>query len=96
MIYAEVFPMDHQRRVKVCPYCGNTNFPNQTPDCPACGHSRRNLCLGKSGSLHENDGNARYCAICGNKTRFFADGLLKAWDAGDASSSVSAKEELPF
>ena len=26
MIYAEGIPMDDQRRVKVCPYCGNKKF----------------------------------------------------------------------
>ena len=96
MIYADGFPMDPKRRVKECPYCGNRHFQDKMYDCPACGHSRQNLCLGKNGCRHANAGNARYCRICGDKTQFFADGLLKAWDAGDASSSVGTKEELPF
>lgn len=96
MIYADAFPMDQERRVKVCPYCGNSRFLDMMYVCPGCGHSRQNLCLGKNGCHHANAGNARYCRICGEKTQFFTDGLLKALDAGDASSSVGAKEELPF
>ena len=96
MIYAEGIPMDDQRRVKVCPYCGNKKFSKKSSACIACGHSRLNLCLGNDGSRHANVGNARYCAICGEKTQFFVDGLLKAWDAGDELSSIRAQEELPF
>lgn len=96
MIYAEGIPMDDQRRVKVCPYCGNKKFSKKSSACIACGHSRLNLCLGKDSSRHANAGNARYCEICGEKTQFFVDGLLKAWDAGDELSSIRTKEELPF
>lgn len=96
MIYSEGFPMDDQRRVKVCPYCGNKKFSKKSSACIACGHSRMNLCLSKEGCHHANVGNARYCEICGEKTQFFEDGLLKAWDASYESPSVSKKEELPF
>ena len=96
MIFAEGFPMDDQRRVKVCPYCGNRKFSKKSTACIACGQSRLNLCLGKEGQQHANVGNARYCEICGEKTQFFVDGLLKAWDADNESSSSSIKEDLPF
>ena len=95
MIYAECFPMNDQRRVKVCPYCGNKKFSKKSTACIVCGHSRMNSCIGKMYS-HANAGNARYCEICGEKTQFFVDGLLKAWDAGNESSSSSIKEDLPF
>lgn len=95
MIFAEGFPMDDQRRVKVCPYCGNRKFSKKSTACIACGQSRLNLCLGKEGQQHANVGNARYCEICGEKTQFFVDGLLKAWD-NEESASSGKKEDLPF
>lgn len=95
MIFAEGFPMDDQQRVKVCPYCGNRKFSKKSTVCIACGHSRLNLCLGKDGQWHTNVGNARYCEICGEKTQFFEDGLLKAWD-NEESASGGRREDLPF
>ena len=80
MHYPNPFPMDDQMRVKVCPYCGNTRFSAKSNVCIPCGHSRRNLCLGKNGTRHPNPGNARYCEICGDETVFFRDGLLPARD----------------
>lgn len=95
MFFTDGFPMDDQRRVKVCPYCGNKKFSKKSTACIACGHSRLNLCFGKEGQRHANVGNARYCEICGEKTQFFEDGLLKAWD-NEESESGDKKEDLPF
>jgi len=103
MIYRDMYPMKNMR-VRECPYCHSRKFVNRYEDCANCGKSRRNLCI-TEGVMHSNDGNARYCEICGAKTVFFQAGLLKPWDYADDTISVTPSgtektgldtEELPF
>ena len=85
MIYNDGVALDTNMRVVICPRCRNEEFSERVWHCRICGLHLYNECEGDhgfngSGDQHNNPGNARFCEICGTKTRFFVEGLLKAWD----------------
>ncbi|CAM3524860.1 hypothetical protein EDM52_20670 [Brevibacillus invocatus] len=119
MIY-DGFELDSKGRALICPRCSNEQI-NGGEFCKICGVTIINKCSSSGYDTYKNEpwecgtiaeGNARYCIKCGEKTTFFENELLKAWDVehqekiikNDASDLFSSPqktvhisdEDLPF
>lgn len=122
MIYNDGPRMDQNMRVTECPRCKNTQIGNDDLYCIICGGELHNRCQGvieydfmgneSPGEKHINPSNARYCAWCGAKTRFFEWGYLKPFtevtdegiedgiksypDSDGSDEFIPGFEDLPF
>ena len=91
-------------KLKECPNCGNEDTDIEGYFCQTCGQNLINKCLDDECQNSEMlPSNARYCPICGTRSSFYEDGLLKAWNYNKATFSEGfmnipdgIDEELPF
>ncbi|MEK8132938.1 ImmA/IrrE family metallo-endopeptidase [Paenibacillus filicis] len=85
MIYDGVFLDENYRAIR-CPQCENEEITSGNY-CKVCGITVVNRCDNRYFSNgHEiiecdapADGNARYCTVCGEKTLFFKNKILRDW-----------------
>lgn len=92
-IFYDGVELDKNNRAKKCPKCGNGLFSHGARFCRICGTSLYNRCLGEpvvdffgnraGHEYHTNDGNARFCGICGSRTTFFTEGFLVSWNGAN-------------
>ena len=87
-----------------CPNCSNEDTDIEGEYCQICGECLVNRCTNEECKNTEIlPSNARYCPICGKKSLFYQNNLLKAWDYRNINSSNTfmdipdgIDEELPF
>lgn len=78
-------PVDNNNRFTICPRCGNDEFSKIAKYCKLCGLYLFNACTNAyyeedSYCNHVNNGDARYCEVCGAPTVLYKLGLLKSWE----------------
>lgn len=97
--------LDVQFRALECPICRNTDQAESGEFCIICGTGLVNYCSDDNpfdGCNYTDPlpGNARFCPHCGNKSTFFARGLLKAWNHKEKETEFTELAdddgELPF
>jgi len=99
------------RKLKICPKCGNEETNIEGIYCQICGVLLINYCDDRTlGNAFPDDYepcgaevpvNARYCPKCGSRTTFYNDGLLEDWQVEKNKyerllSDIIPDEELPF
>lgn len=91
-------------KLKECPNCKNEETDIEGNFCQICGENLVNRCINdECGNSEILPSNARYCPYCGNRSSFFHNNLLKAWNYNETNSSNlfmnipdGFDEELPF
>lgn len=90
MIY-NGYLLDDSSRAVVCPCCENEHIEYEGDICKICGINLVNKCAPTQRTSETGldyledscetllDGDARYCAKCGNESTYFQQGLLKDW-----------------
>lgn len=78
-------PVDKDYRFTMCPRCYKNNFSKKAKYCTMCGLYLFNSCTNTyheedSYCNHINNGDARYCEICGAPTALYKLGLLRPWE----------------
>ena len=67
-----------------CDVCGNEEITIEDSYCKICGEDLRNYCENESCPSCINKiplpSNARFCPMCGEKSRYYNKGLLSSWD----------------
>ncbi|SHF61135.1 protein of unknown function [Desulforamulus putei DSM 12395] len=96
-IIAMGVPTDENNRFLTCPRCNKSDFSKVARYCTLCGLFLFNSCSNtyavEDGYCnHVNDGNARYCEICGAPTVLFTLGILQSWE--EIRKSSSRNEDL--
>lgn len=110
MKYISNIELDNNSKAKICPICKNEELEDGDY-CNICGSYLINHCDNRpfeNGFVNESacgnllSSNSRYCPHCGNRSTFFNDGILKAWNAdllfsdNDMEESIDIDEALPF
>lgn len=88
MIYKKL-EVHENGKLKTCPICKNEETNINGNYCQICARYLVNECTDCNEPLPAN---ARYCPICGNKSTYFTNQYLKAWDYQEPSPFI----ELPF
>lgn len=92
-------------KLKECPNCNNEDTDIEGNYCQICGENLVNKCINEDCENIDKvlPSNARYCPYCGNRSSFFHNNLLKAWNYNETNSSNpfmdipdGFDEELPF
>lgn len=118
MIYNDGVNIDENKRIIICPNCENESNNLNAVYCKICGTVLYNYCEGEpqynyndnseETIYHKNDGDARFCEVCGKPTALFKNGFLKPWDevindikaiVDDTFSDVAStnqNDEIPF
>jgi len=97
------------RKLKVCPRCGNEETNIEGFYCQICGALLVNYCDDRDSNNvfsakdmpcgSEVPVNARYCPKCGSRTTFYNDGLLEDWNTEKNNNdifNIPNDDELPF
>lgn len=80
MIYPKLDAYENGK-LKVCINCNNEETDIEGDFCQICGNCLINRCKNEECSKNKSlPTNARYCPICGDRSTFFANGLLKEWN----------------
>lgn len=105
MIYPKLRTYDNGKLVE-CPICKNEETDLEGGHCQICGTYLINYCSDQNCQNTEPlPSNARYCPVCGDRTIFYQNSILKAWDYNEDELPVkdgfmnipdSIDEELPF
>lgn len=100
MIYPKLKTYENNKLYK-CPICNNEETNLKGDYCQICGMHLINYCseLVKCGEMLPT--NARYCPVCGAKSSFFKNNILKSWDNDVENTFMSIpygveEEGLPF
>lgn len=108
MYYNDGPEMDENLRITKCPRCENEIFDEDAEFCQICGLSLYNKCVRAEihdeegnfvgyGQEHRNKGNARFCKICGAKTTYNVEGILKDYVTVLAEiRSISSENDKGF
>lgn len=97
--------IDDQGRALECPICKNTELSEDGGFCMICGESIINFCsddnpFGGCDYRLPLSGRARFCPHCGQKSTFFARGILKAWNQEEKKTEFVGldddNDKLPF
>lgn len=119
MIYEEKVQIDKNSKAVRCPICDNEEILDNGEFCHICGTYLVNHCdkrYWNNGSYNDGDepcgkllpANARYCPVCGNRSTFLNDNILKEWNHKENNPSAymspghfmdlpdGIDEELPF
>lgn len=95
-----LLPTYESKKLKECPKCKNEETEINGTYCQICGGSLVNTCLNQNCSnIDVLPSNARYCPICGEKSSFYKDGIIKVWNYSPNSFGFlpdGIDEELPF
>lgn len=91
-------------KLKECPTCKNEETNIEGDYCQICGESLVNLCSNDDCSNYQGKlpSNARYCPICGSRSTFYQNNILRAWNnkvySSDGFMNIPdlIDEELPF
>ena len=85
MIY-EKLETHENGKLKICPVCQNEETSLDGKYCQICGTNLVNVCsdLNCEAPLPSN---ARFCPLCGNPSRFYNSGILKAWNQNESPFS---------
>ena len=100
MIYPKLETYD-DGKLKECPICQNEETDIDGEHCIICGIPLVNICSNEDCAYQHLPSNARYCPICGSKTTFYQNGILKAWNYNEngfmeVPEPPFIDEELPF
>lgn len=101
MIYSKLDTHENGK-LKICPTCNNEETNIEGSYCQICGSNLINHCTNHDcENTSVLPANARYCPICGEKSRFNYAGYLKEWNYKEPSDPFMyipdlGDEELPF
>jgi hypothetical protein len=100
MIY-DGYEVDDNGRALTCPRCDNEQLEYEGDFCNVCGSTIVNKCTKKiyyEGELIDEcgtieEGNARHCRKCGEKTTFYQQQFLKPWSVAQEELRNEIEEE---
>ena len=93
------YPMlntNSEGKLLICPICSNEETNVEGDYCQICGTELRNSCPLFNCQQNYLPSNARYCPICGSKSSFYENNILKEWNYNTNLVLPFGDEELPF
>jgi len=114
MVYKENIFLDNNSKAIRCPKCDNEHILAEGEYCHICGTYLVNKCDNRDAQGNFDDpcghllsANARFCTMCGSKSTFFNEGILKPWNESDGNlgflkipdgipGAEEVDEDLPF